>query len=418
MTGATPDPPPPGPSDDPSLHPRDVFAGILTSVLASTPDRTLAEQLSALPACPGCYLFYNKKGELLYVGKAISLRNRVRSYFHKDQHRAPKIRRLVKQIDRVEWREVPTELHALTLECRLIKQHQPRFNALLKGDKRLPRLRVTVEEPFPRVFLDGAEPNGVSRYFGPFTRHDSAEDLLDVLYRVFKLRSCDLAFTGKEGMRPCLYYDLDQCMAPCNASFCSAEEYREAVKTALEFLEGMEESLVERLGGQMEEAAEALLFEKAARLRDLRNAVLRWMERQHFLAGWEEPGSPTFHLFLVRSARLSGHCTINREEQGTTAWRDSIHCALQNAYAVAPDSGSLLGPVAIEELNIMEGWLQRKGAKKAFVTPPQGPEDAAALEKMTALVGEWLRTGGGAIYEETSVENVSHDEEETPAQTA
>lgn len=389
-----------GPSDS---HPRDVFAEILSSALSPTPDQTLAEQLSALPTCPGCYLFYNKKGELLYVGKAISLRNRVRSYFHKDQHRAPKIRRLVKQIERVEWREVPTELHALTLECRLIKQHQPHFNSLLKGDRRLPRLRVTVEEPFPRVIMDWQEPNGESRYFGPFTRHDSAEDLLDVLYRVFRLRSCDLQFTGREGMRPCLYYDLDQCMAPCNASFCSAEEYREAVKTALEFLEGLEESLLDRLNDQMETAAEALQFEKAARLRDMRGAVLRWMERQNFLAAWEDTRSGAFHLFLVRGARLCGHCCLTPEERSddSPTWRLAVLKTLRETYALPPEPASLLGPVAIEELNILEGWLQKKGAKRSFITPPRAPEDTVPLESMMALVEEWVNPNSGARLDET-----------------
>ena len=379
-------------SETERAHPRDVFTDLLSSVLSPTPDHSLNDQLGTLPACPGCYLFYNKKGELLYVGKAISLRNRVRSYFHKDQHRAPKIRRLVKQIERIEWREVPTELHALTLECRLIKQHQPRFNALLKGDRRLPRLRVTTEEAFPRVMLDWEAPNGTSRYFGPFTRHDSAEDLLDVLYRVFRLRSCDLQFTGKEGLRPCLYYDLDQCLAPCNAKYCTPEEYREAVKTALEFLEGLEESLVDRLNGQMEAAAEQLQFERAARLRDLRNAVLRWMERQHFLAAWDGAADGSLHLFFVRGARLSGHCILTPEERADSspAWRLSVLNTLRETYSDPPESASLLGPVAIEELNIMEGWLQKKGAKKAFVTPPHSPEDAPALERMMALVEGWV----------------------------
>jgi excinuclease ABC subunit C len=302
---------------------QDVFASVIAAILSPTAEAGLADQLGELPTKPGCYLFYNKRDELLYVGKALSLRNRVRSYFHKDQHRAPKIRRLVQQIHRIEWREVPTELHALTLECRLIKKHQPRFNALLKGDRRLPRLRVTVEETFPRVFMDWTEPNDRSRYFGPFTRSDSAEDLLDVLYRVFRLRSCDKEFTGKENMRPCLYYDLDQCLAPCNAKFCTPDEYREAVETAMEFLEGLQDSLVERLEGEMEEAAGALQFERAARLRDLRAAVLRWMERQNFMAAWEESSSGNLHLFFVRCAQLAGHCALAPEERhpGDPAWR-------------------------------------------------------------------------------------------------
>ena len=354
----------------------------------------LAEQLAALPPRPGCYLFYNRRNELLYVGKALSLRSRVRSYFHRDRNRAPKIRRLVKQITRLEWREVPTELHALVLECRLIKEHLPRFNAALKGDKRLPRLRMTVEEPFPRVFLDWGAPNDVSRYFGPFTRHDSAEDLLDVLYRVFKLRSCDLEFGKKRDMRPCLYYDLDQCLAPCCKRICSEEEYAEAVRAAMDFLEGCQESLADRLGREMELAAESLLFERAARLRDMRQSVVRWMERQNFLAGWEEAGSGLFHLFLVRGARLEGHCILRPETRSDAAARQSaVGAALRQTYASSPSPSHLLGPVAIEELNIMETWLVRKQAAKAYLSPPQSPEDHAALERMLAQVEAWT-TGG------------------------
>jgi excinuclease ABC subunit C len=354
----------------------------------------VTEQLANLPPRPGCYLFYNRRGELLYIGKAISLRNRVRSYFHKDRDRAPKIRRLVKQIARIELREVPTELHALTLECRLIKEHQPRFNALLKSDRRLPRLRVTLEEKFPRVFLDWSEPQPGSRYFGPFTRHDSAEHLLDVMYRVFKLRSCELTFTGKEGLRPCLYYHLDQCLGPCSRKHCSEKEYGEAVRSAMDFLEGRQEALIHRLENEMNEAAEALQFERAARLRDLRGAVLRWMERQNFLAGWEESSTGLYHLFLVHGAQLAGYCTVTKQERAedSPAWRLAVLKTLRETYATpqTTPTGTLLGASAIEELNIMESWLQKKQAVKTFVAPPQDSDDFDALERMMVQIEEWL----------------------------
>ncbi len=363
---------------------QDVFAPCLSAHLLPAEGQSLAQRLSELPPRPGCYLFYDSRDELLYVGKAISLRNRVRSYFHKDQSRAPKIRRLVKRIHRIEYRETPTELHALTLECRLIKSHQPHFNALLKGDKRLASLRVTVEETFPRVFMDWEAPNGVSRYYGPFSRREATEDLLDVLYRVFRLRSCDKAFTGLEGLRPCLYYDMDQCLAPCNAAICSQQEYAKAVADAMDFLDGLQDSLVERLETEMNDAAESLLFERAARLRDLRAAVLKWMERQNFLAVWRESTTGAAHLFCVRFGQLAGHCHVPGDELETDnpAWRLTVMKTLQETYATPLAPHPMLGPVAIEELNIMEGWLTRKRAARACVVPPRSPNDSEALHRM------------------------------------
>jgi excinuclease UvrABC nuclease subunit len=198
-------------------------------------------------------------------------------------------------------------------------------------------------------------------------------------------------------MRPCLYYDLDQCLAPCSVKHCTPEEYREAVDAAMDFLEGLQESLVERLEGEMEEAASALQFERAARLRDLRAAVLRWMERQNFMAAWEEP-SGTLHLFCVRCAQLAGHCAFpsGSLNAGDPSWRLAALNTLRTTYSPSLEASSLLGPVAIEELNIMEGWLARKNARKTFVVPPQTPEDGSALERMLAQVESWV---GGSSSE-------------------
>jgi excinuclease UvrABC nuclease subunit len=201
-----------------------------------------------------------------------------------------------------------------------------------------------------------------------------------------------LEFTGEEGLRPCLYHHLDQCLAPCNRRYCPPEEYAEAVRDALDFLEGRQAELIARLGEEMEAAAEELRFERAARLRDMRESVIRWMERQNFLAAWEDPATGIRHLFFVHGARLSGHCAVTPEERRADApsWRLAALKALRETYVAPREAATLLGSIEIEELNILESWLQRKKGVKAFVSPPRDAGDFPALEAMMAQIEAWV----------------------------
>src|SRR5512147_1955821 len=222
--------------------------------------------LATLPAKPGCYLMKNAEGAIIYVGKAISLRSRVRSYFHADASHDAKTRRLVRDIADIEWIVVGSELEALILEMNLIKKHRPKYNVRLKDDKRYPYIKVHWGEPFPKVTVTRQIVEDGSRYFGPYTSVWAVHQTLDVLRRIFPYLTCDRVITGKD-LRPCLYYDIKLCNAPCIGAI-NQSNYRQMIDDLCGFLQGRTEPIIQRLQGEMEKAAEELRFEKAAALRD------------------------------------------------------------------------------------------------------------------------------------------------------
>ncbi len=212
--------------------------------------------LDTLPAKPGCYLMRNAEGTIIYVGKAISLKNRVRSYFHADASHDQKTRRLVREIAHIEWILVGSELEALILEMNLIKKHRPKYNIRLKDDKRYPYIKIHWNEPFPKVTVTRLMQDDGARYFGPYTSAWAVYQTLDVLRRVFPYLTCDREITGQD-KRACLYYDIKLCLAPCIGAVNQAQ-YRQMISDLQEFLNGHSEPIMERVQQEMEKAAEEL----------------------------------------------------------------------------------------------------------------------------------------------------------------
>ncbi|MCS7352001.1 MAG: GIY-YIG nuclease family protein, partial [Anaerolineae bacterium] len=219
-------------------------------------DRGLEEKLRALPGRPGVYLFRNAHGEILYVGKAVSLRQRVRSYFQNSADLSPRTRRMVQEIADLEFIVTDSELEALILEANLIKKHRPKYNVRLKDDKRYPYIRVSVQDPYPKVTITRRIENDGARYFGPYTSANAVYQMLDELRRIFPYLTCDRTITGQD-RRACLYYDLKRCLGPCIGAVSQAE-YRAMIEGLIRFLEGHTEEVVRDLESRMWAAAEAL----------------------------------------------------------------------------------------------------------------------------------------------------------------
>src|SRR5258707_2633103 len=234
--------------------------------------------LATLPAKPGCYLYRNAGGTIIYVGKAISLKNRVRSYFHADTSHDAKTRRLVREIADIDWIVVGSELEALILEMNLIQKHRPKYNVSLKDGKRYPYIKVHWAEPFPKVTVTRQMTEDGSRYFGPYTSAWAVYQTLDVLRRIFPYLTCDRVITG-EDKRACMYYDIKLCTAPCIGAVNQAQ-YRQMISDLMDFLSGHSDEIVTRMQTDMEKASEELRFERAAALRDQLKAIQSIIERQ------------------------------------------------------------------------------------------------------------------------------------------
>jgi excinuclease ABC subunit C len=270
--------------------------------------------LKGLPAKPGCYLMKNASGDVIYVGKAIHLRNRVRSYFHESAESSPKVLEMIAHIEDIEWIVVGSELEALILEMNLIKQHRPKFNVRLKDDKRYPYIKVHWQDPFPKVTVTRRVSDDGARYFGPYTSVWAVHQTLDVLRKIFPYLTCDRVITG-EDLRACLYYDIKLCVAPCIGAVDKAS-YRTMIDDLCRFLTGRTESIVDRLRNEMEAASNALDYEKAAILRDQLTAIEKVVEGQKVIsqeridsdviAFATDENSACAQVFFIRAGKLIG----------------------------------------------------------------------------------------------------------------
>ena len=271
--------------------------------------------LKTLPAKPGCYLYHNAEGTIIYVGKAINLKNRVRSYFHADSSHDNKTRRLVRDIADIEWIVVGSELEALILEMNLIKKHRPKYNIRLKDDKRYPYIKIHWNDPYPKVTVTRQMVEDGSRYFGPYTSAWAVHQTLEVLRKIFPYLTCDREITGNDP-RACLYYDIKLCTAPCIAAISQAG-YRQMISDLMEFLSGHSEAIVQRLQDDMQKASDEMRFEKAAALRDQLKAMQTIIERQKIVFGSDyadsdviamarEDGEACVQIFFIRGGKLIG----------------------------------------------------------------------------------------------------------------
>src|SRR5574338_798638 len=283
--------------------------------------------LNTLPTRPGCYIMKNADGQIIYVGKAINLRNRVRSYFHGGHDQDVNTRQLVRNIATIEWIVVDSELEALILEMNLIKKPRPRYNIRLKDDKRYPYIKVHWADPFPKVTVTRQMVKDGSRYFGPYTSVWAVHQTLDVLRRIFPYLTCDREITGQDE-RACLYHDIKLCSAPCIGAI-SQEKYRQMIDDLCHFLEGRTDPIISRMRLEMDQAAEELRFERAAALRDQIRAIENVVERQKVvspdyvdsdvLAMARSNGETVVQVFFIRGGKLIGRDHFQLEGTSDTS---------------------------------------------------------------------------------------------------
>ena len=350
------------------------------------------EELKKLPAKPGVYIMHDKDDAIIYVGKAISLRNRVRSYFRESTNKSPKIEKMVTKIARFEYIVTDSELEALVLENNLIKEHNPKYNTMLKDDKTYPYIKVTMGEDFPRVLFSRQMKKDKSRYFGPFTSAFAVKDTIELINKLYKLRTCNRVLPRDIGLeRPCLNYHIGQCMAPCQ-EYVTKEEYRAQVEQALDFLNGNFAPILNSLKQKMEEASENLEFEDAIRYRDLYNSVKQVAQKQKItdsdgedkdiIALARDENDAVVQVFFVRGGKLIGreHFIMTRTEDCTQA--QVLLDFVKQFYAGTPFiPKELMLQHEIEDIPVLEQWLSaRKGSKVYIRVPKKG-----AKEKLVEL---------------------------------
>lgn len=353
------------------------------------------EELQKLPAKPGVYLMHDERDTIIYVGKAISLKNRVRSYFRASTVKSPKIERMVSKIARFEYIITDSELEALVLENNLIKEHNPRYNTLLKDDKTYPYIKVTVGEAYPRILFAREMKKDKSKYFGPYSSAAAVKDTIELMNKLYKLRSCNRNLPRDFGNeRPCLNYHMHQCLAPCQGAVAQ-EEYREQIDKALEFLNGNYMPILKELEDRMNAAVEEMDFEEAIRYRELLGSVKQVSQKQKItdsdgedkdvIALAKDDTDAVVQVFFVRNGKLIGrehfYMTHVSEECGSQI----LESFVKQFYAGTPFiPRELMLQEEIEDKDVIEKWLTaRKGARVHLRIPKIG-----AKEKLVELAAK------------------------------
>lgn len=345
------------------------------------------EELKKLPRNPGVYIMRDDKDVILYVGKAINLHNRVRSYFRENIGRGPAIDQMVSLIARFEYIVTDSELEALVLENNLIKENSPKYNTLLKDDKTYPYIKVTVGEDYPRILFSRTMKKDKSRYFGPYTSAAAVKDTIELLNKLYQLRTCNRVLPRDTGLeRPCLNYHIKQCLAPCQG-YVSKEEYRQQVAGALEFLNGNYSPILKDLEEKMNKAAEAMEFEDAARYRDLLSSVRQVSQKQKITEGvgedkdilalYQDETEAVVQVFFVRDGKLIGrehyYMTHVPENNKPAILQDFV----KQFYAGTPFiPRELMLQYEIEDAELIEKWLsERKGSRVYLKVPKIGSKE-------------------------------------------
>ncbi|MFC2012026.1 excinuclease ABC subunit UvrC [Chloroflexota bacterium] len=344
-----------------------------------TTSNLITEQLKQLPTSPGVYLMRDAGGNILYVGKAANLRNRVRSYFGSGQKLTPKIQRMIDLIHELDFFVTGSEQEALILECNLIKRHHPRYNVRLKDDKTYPLLKISLNEEWPRVYITRRLEEDGGRYFGPFASAKSVRQTLKVLKGIFPFRSCSRTITGTDP-RPCLDYHINHCLGPCIGAV-SKQEYARVIRQVVLFLEGKQERVVRGLKRRMGKTAEDMDFEKAAQLRDQIQSIERVIEaqksaitvsgEQDVIAFASERDRACVQVFFIRSSKLIGRESFILQGTGSEKPEQIMSSFIKQFYGSAPHIPPLLllqHPV--EDRDIIEDWLQSKRGGKVRIQVP------------------------------------------------
>lgn len=345
------------------------------------------EELKKLPSKPGVYIMHDAQDAILYVGKAINLRNRVRSYFREKIGRGPQIDKMVSLIARFEYIVTDSELEALVLENNLIKEHLPKYNTLLKDDKTYPYIKVTVGEAYPRIFLSREMKKDKSRYFGPYTSVGAVKDTIELLNKLYQLRTCSRNLPRDIGAdRPCLNYHIKQCAAPCQ-DYISREEYRARVEQALDFLGGSYGGILKDLEAKMKAASEKMEFEEAARYRDLVNSVKSVAQKQKItdsvgedrdiIALSKDDADVVVQVFFVRDGRLIGREHFYMTRVFDNSKEQILEDFVKQFYAGTPFiPRELMLQYEISDAVLIEDWLSgRKGSRVRLLVPKKGSKE-------------------------------------------
>jgi len=351
----------------------------------------IEEELKKLPAKPGVYLMHDEKDNIIYVGKAISLKNRVRQYFQTSRNKGAKIEQMVTHIHRFEYIVTDSELEALVLECNLIKEHRPKYNTMLMDDKGYPFIKVTVDEPYPRVLLARTMQKDKAKYFGPFTSAGAVKDTIELVRKIYHLRNCNRNLPRDIGKdRPCLNYHIKQCNAPCQG-YVSQEEYRKSVDELIRFLSGHYDGVLKDLEQKMLEASENMEFEKAIEYRELRNSVKQIAEKQKItdsrgedrdvigIAKDEE--DVVVQIFFVRGGRLIGRDHFFLRNAADSSESEILMNFIKQFYAGTPFiPPEIMVQEKTEEQELLEQWLSGKREHKVYIRIPQKGDKEKLVE--------------------------------------
>lgn len=347
----------------------------------------IEEELKKLPAQPGVYIMHDEKDEIIYVGKAVSLKNRVRQYFQSSRNKTAKIEQMVSRIARFEYIVTDSELEALVLECNLIKEHRPRYNTMLKDDKTYPYIKVTVAEDYPRILFSRMMKKDKNKYFGPFTSAGAVKDTIDLIHKLYRIRTCTRKLPEDMGKdRPCLYYHIKQCDAPCQG-YISEEEYQQSVRQALDFLNGRYEPVMDYLESRMTKASDAMEFEKAIEYRELLNSVRKVAQKQKItsqsiddrdiIAMARDEQDAVVQVFFVRDGRLIGrehfHLAISAAEEDVSL----LNSFVKQFYAGTPFiPHEIWVQEELEDEALISRFLTaRRGQRVKIVVPKKGGKE-------------------------------------------
>ena len=365
----------------------------------------IEEELKKLPGKPGVYIMHGEKDEIIYVGKAVSLKNRVRQYFQSSRNKGAKIEQMVTHITRFEYIVTDSELEALVLECNLIKEHRPKYNTMLKDDKTYPFIKVTVNEPYPRVLFSRTMKKDKAKYFGPYTSSTAVKDVIELVRKIYMVCSCNRNLPrdcGKD--RPCLYYHMKQCTAPCQGNV-SEEAYKQNIGQVLHFLNGNFQETIDQLTEKMMAASEDMRFEDAAGYRDLINSIRRIGERQKITTYGEEDRDiiavamdesedlreqdAVVQVFFMRGGRLIGrdHFFLRVARGDTKA--QVLSSFLKQFYAGTPFiPAEIMMQTEIEDGEIIEDWLSARRKQRVHIRVPK----KGTKEKLVELAKEnaWM----------------------------
>lgn len=345
------------------------------------------EELKKLPGKPGVYIMHDAADTIIYVGKAISLKNRVRSYFRASTVKSPKIEKMVSKIARFEYIITDSELEALVLENNLIKEHNPRYNTMLKDDKTYPYIKVTMGEQFPRILFSREMKKDKSKYFGPYSSAAAVKDTIELMNKLYTLRTCNKSLPKECGNdRPCLNYHMKQCLAPCQGNI-SKEEYRQQIDKALEFLNGNYAPILKELESQMNAASENMDFEEAIRYRELLNSVRQVSQKQKItdsdgedkdvIALAKDDNDAVVQVFFVRNGKLIGREHFYMTHVSEDSKSQILESFVKQFYAGTPFiPKELMLQTEIEDKEVIEQWLSaRKGARVYIRIPKIGTKE-------------------------------------------